>query len=74
MQMTSQNVKLLERNEALKKYNTWEKKHRSSLTPQAALAGIIMLYELIPMESRRRPVNPQGIKAMHQAFARMKCR
>jgi hypothetical protein len=72
MQTDSKTPTLIKRVEALKKFNAWETKHLSFMNPQAALAGIVMLYELMPKESRRRPVNPNGIKAMHLAFSRLK--
>jgi hypothetical protein len=38
------------------------------LTPAAAIAAIGTLYELLPPESRRRPVDPSGVARMQAAL------
>jgi hypothetical protein len=41
------------------------------LTPAAAVAAIGTLYELLPPESRRWPVDPSGVARMHDALRRL---
>jgi hypothetical protein len=58
-----------ERAEALERFGRWEAAHPPSYTPQQALEGVSSLYELLPAEARKRPVDPSGVRAMHAALA-----
>lgn len=55
------------RAEALARFAAWESSHAMRLTPAAAIAAIGTLYQLLPPESRRRPVDPAGVARMHEA-------
>jgi hypothetical protein len=56
------------RAKALARFSIWESVHPMRLTPAAAIAAIGTLYELLPPESRRRPVDPSGVTRMHGAL------
>jgi hypothetical protein len=56
---------------ALARFASWESAHPMQLTPAAAVAAIGTLYELLPPESRRRPVDPSGVARMHDALRRL---
>jgi hypothetical protein len=53
---------------ALARFAAWESVHPMQLTPAAAIAAIGTLYELLPPESRRRPVDPSGVARMQAAL------
>jgi hypothetical protein len=53
------------------RFAAWESAHPMQLTPAAAIAAIGTLYELLPPESRRRPVDPSGVLRMHAALRRL---
>jgi hypothetical protein len=57
-----------ERAEALGRFSAWEAAHPIRLSPGAALEAIGALYELLPPSARRRPVDPSGVMAFHQAL------
>jgi hypothetical protein len=58
-----------ERREALTRFDHWAAEHPMQLTPAAAMAAAGRLYDLIPPESRRRPIDPSGVIAMHRLLA-----
>ncbi len=60
---------LLERQRALERFSAWEEKHPRVETSQAALNAVGFLYDLLPVEARRRPVDTRGIQALHGALA-----
>jgi len=62
---------LADRLEALARFDAWAAEHPISLTPAAALAAATRLYDLLPLESRRRPVDPSGVIALHRILARL---
>ena len=55
---------------ALERFARWEACHPQHLSPAAALAAAAALYELLPAESRTRPVDPSGVMAFHALLAR----
>jgi hypothetical protein len=60
---------LLRRETALKRFAAWEALHPATATPEAALNGIGLLYELLPPESRSRPVDTSGVQQLHRCLA-----
>ena len=63
---------LLARAAGLRRFNEWEARHPHQLDEATAIAGIGSLYELIPAASRKRPFNPEGLRAMRQALSHLK--
>jgi hypothetical protein len=59
---------------ALRRFNEWEEQHPLELDPGQALAAIGALYELIPPEARKRPVDTEGVRKMHAALSCLKGR
>ncbi len=37
--------------------------------PARAVAGVGLLYDLLPPESRERPPDPRGVAALHRALS-----
>ena len=62
----------LARAAALRRFNNWEANHPIEMDVEEALAGVGALYELIPLESRHREIDPSGPRAMQQALAHLK--
>ncbi|MBI4914786.1 MAG: hypothetical protein HY825_02975 [Acidobacteria bacterium] len=58
------------RNRALGRFADWGAANPCRLQPAAAVAGVATLYELTPTNSRRRPVDTDGIRACHRALAK----
>jgi hypothetical protein len=50
------------------RFAKWEATHPASLTPAAAVASIGALYALLPIQARRRPIDPSGVGRMHDAL------
>jgi hypothetical protein len=57
------------RSAALARFTAWERRHTPQPSAEVALAGVASLYELLPAESRRRPVDASGVTAMHRALS-----
>jgi len=55
---------------ALERYARWEEAHPASRSASDAIAGVAALYELLPPESRRRPLDTSGVRAFHALMAR----
>jgi hypothetical protein len=53
---------------AFERFSTWEESHPATLTASDAVASIGALYELLPSEARRRPVDPSGVACMQNAL------
>jgi len=71
--MQKDNKKLFsDRQKALQGFNEWGDRHWLELSPQAALEGLDFLYNLLPEESRHRPIDPSGIMIMRRALAVLK--
>jgi hypothetical protein len=62
---------LRRRREAFEIFNRWEVAHPSCLGATEAVAAIGALYELLPVASRKRPVDPSGVQEMHRCLARL---
>ena len=71
MQKDTKNL-FSDRQKALQGFNEWKKKHPLGLSPQTAVEGLDFLYNLLPEESRQRPIDPSGIMIMRQALAHLK--
>jgi hypothetical protein len=54
--------------EGFERFARWEASHPARMTPAAAVASIGALYVLLPPEARRRPVDPSGVRRMHDAL------
>jgi hypothetical protein len=65
---------LIRRERALERFAAWEALHPATTTPQAALSGIGLLYELLPPEARSRPVDTSGVHRLHRCLAVLKRR
>ena len=57
---------------AFRRFNEWEEQHLLELDPEQTLAAIGALYELIPPEVRKRPVDTEGVRKMHAALSCLK--
>jgi len=62
---------LADRSEALARFDAWAAEHPMSLPPAAAVAAAARLYDLLPLESRGRAVDPSGVMALHGMLARL---
>jgi hypothetical protein len=62
---------LREREEALRRFEEWERRNPHYPDPAIALAGIGWLYELLPEASRERPVDVSGIQRLHRCLAHL---
>jgi hypothetical protein len=60
-----------ERLEALARFEAWAVAHPMALTPAAAVAAASRLYDLLPLESRHRPIDPSGVIVLHRMLARL---
>ena len=58
---------------ARSRFNEWEAKNPIRLEPAEAVAAVGFLYDLLPPESRERPVDPSGIMKMHRALSVLRC-
>lgn len=57
-----------ERIAAFERFSAWEQSHPATLMASDAVASIGALYELLPSEARRRPVDPAGVGRMQNAL------
>ncbi|TET22863.1 MAG: hypothetical protein E3J71_04590 [Candidatus Stahlbacteria bacterium] len=66
--------RLLERAAGLKRFAEWETEHPVEMSPAQALAAIGALYDLIPLQARKRDFDSKlkGIIAMRTALAVLK--
>ena len=53
---------------AFARFAEWEASHPMMLAPAAAVAAVGSIYEMLPPESRQRPVDTTGVARMHDAF------
>jgi hypothetical protein len=60
------------RSDAFRRFNTWEQKHAIELGANEAIAAVGNLYELIPIESRHRAFDAQGVATLRRALSRLK--
>jgi hypothetical protein len=56
---------------ALDRYARWASTHPAPLPAHAAVEAIGTLYEMLPPESRRRPLDVSGIVRLHQLLRRI---
>jgi hypothetical protein len=56
------------RTEALARFAEWESSHPATMTPEAAVAAIGALYQLLPIASRQRPIDTSGVARLHEAL------
>ncbi len=54
---------------ALRTFNEWEERNPMRLGPAEAIAAIGFLYDVLPPESRERPIDTSGIQKMHRALS-----
>jgi hypothetical protein len=57
-----------DREVALERFASWEADHPALLAPDAALAAVAALYDLLPVATRRRAPDPSGVMAYHALF------
>jgi hypothetical protein len=60
---------LRERSTALQRFAEWQERARPSLSAEVSLTGVALLFELLPVSSRTRALDPSGIGAMHRALS-----
>jgi hypothetical protein len=61
---------LRQRAEALGRFEEWSSAHPTHLPAAAAIAAAGQLYELLPLSSRHRPVDPGGVMRFHRLLSR----
>ena len=59
------------RAEGFARYAEWAASHPAHMSPADAVASIGALYELLPPESRRRLVDPSGVRRMHDLLGQL---
>jgi hypothetical protein len=57
------------RAEALQRFSRWEAENPGSLSAAQAISAIGTLYDLLPKESRSRPVDASGVLKLHRGLA-----
>lgn len=60
------------RTAGFRRFNAWEQKHPIEMDAREALAAVGKLYELMPIESRHRVFDPNGVTTMRRALSRLK--
>jgi hypothetical protein len=61
---------LRHRLEAHSRFDRWVAAHPTHLSPEAAVAAAGQLYELLPVTSRHRMVDPTGVMTLHRLLRR----
>ena len=61
-----------QRAEALARFAEWEASHPAMMSPEAAVASIGALYELLPAASRQRQIDTAGVRRMHDALRHLR--
>lgn len=61
---------IAEQHAALERFARWEADHPAMLTASAAVAAATALYDMLPAESRSRPVDPAGVMTFHALLSR----
>ncbi len=51
---------------AFERFARWQAQAPNRCDPATALSGLGTLYELLPDESRSRPVDVSGVRVLHQ--------
>lgn len=73
MKTLNDKAQLLARADALRRFNDWEARHPIRMGEEA-LAGVGALYDLMPLESRHRVIDPRGLGTMRRALSHLKGR
>ena len=74
MKRTNLKADFLARAEALKRFNEWERRNPLYLTDAQAIESLGAIIEMLPPESRVRPVSTEGIEKMRRALSVLKPR
>jgi hypothetical protein len=62
------------RSKGFERFAVWEAAYRSRSTPGEAVSAAAWLYDLLPVESRSRPIDTTGVTHLHQSFSRFRNR
>lgn len=57
------------REDGLRHFEQWEAKNPMEMSAQTAWSGLALLYDLLPSDSRTRPVDTTGVRRLHRALA-----
>lgn len=57
---------------SLELYNTWERDHPAAFSPTFAIASIGYLYQLLPLEERKRTFDVNEITHRRKIFSKLK--
>lgn len=74
MRTLNEKAQFLARAGALRRFNNWEARHPIRMGEEEALAGVGALYDLMPLESRHRVIDPGGLATMRRALSHLKAR
>ena len=55
--------------EGFERFSEWERSNPLSPNPQAAISGIGLLYDLLPLDARERPIDTTGVGEMHRCLS-----
>jgi hypothetical protein len=55
--------------EALERFARWQESAGWDPSPAVALSGVALLFDLLPVSSRQRPIDPSGVAALHRALS-----
>jgi hypothetical protein len=61
-----------QRAEGFARFAEWEASHPATMSPEAAVASIGALYELLPTASRQRQIDTTGVRRMHDALRHLR--
>jgi hypothetical protein len=64
-------AQLLTRAKSLRRFNDWEARHPIELGAKEAVAVVGAVYSLMPIESRKRSVDPSGAGTMRKALSHL---
>jgi hypothetical protein len=56
---------------ALGRFDRWAADHPIRVSPAEAVAAAGRLYELLPVDSRQRPIDASGVIVLHGILARI---
>ncbi len=57
------------REQALRRFEAFERDFPVKRDAASALAGIAWLYDMLPPDSRKRDVDPSGIQSLHACLS-----
>ena len=55
--------------EAMRRFERWQRDHPANLESGVAIEGIGWIWQLLPAESRERPLDPTGVERMRRTMA-----